>query len=73
MVAFATAQVGLFNEKTGAYVELDANNTNVNDLAEKYRDNMDPINAAKNGYIDNVIEPKFVRQYLISALQTLEV
>jgi len=71
--AFANAQIGLFNEKTGAYVELDATSANVTDLAEKYADNMDPINAAKNGYIDNIIEPKFIRQYLISALQTLEV
>ena len=71
--AFANAQVGLFTEKTGAYVELDASNANADDLAEKYAENMDPINAAKNGYIDNIIEPKFVRQYLISALQTLEV
>lgn len=71
--AFATAQVGLYNEKVGAVVELDAGANDIEKLAEQYKENMDPINAAKNGYIDNIIEPKFVRQYLVSALQTLEV
>ena len=41
-------------------------------LAEKYaEENADPINAARNGYIDNIIEPQFVRAYVVSALQTL--
>ena len=71
--AFATAQVGLYNEKVGAVVELDAGANDIEEIAEKYKDNMDPINAARNGYIDNIIEPKYVRQYLVSALQTLEV
>ena len=41
-------------------------------LAERYaNENSDPINAAKNGYVDNIIEPQFVRQYLIASLQML--
>ena len=41
-------------------------------LAIKYADeNSDPINAAKGGYIDNIIQPSFVRQYLIASLQML--
>ena len=41
-------------------------------LAERYADEKaDPVNAAKDGYIDDVIEPQFVKQYLISALQML--
>ena len=39
---------------------------------ERYtEETMDAFNAARNGYIDNVIEPQFVRQYLIAAIQTL--
>ena len=34
-------------------------------------ENSDPINAAKNGYIDNIIEPAFAKQYIVSCLQTL--
>ena len=41
-------------------------------LEEKYaEENADPINAAKNGYVDNIIEPQFVRSYVISALQMI--
>ena len=36
----------------------------------KYADEIqDPINAARKGYIDDIIEPQFVRAHLISALQ----
>ena len=39
---------------------------------EKYaEENADPINAAKNGFVDNIIEPQFVRPYVISALQMI--
>ncbi len=71
--AFATAKVSLFDSREGAYVEYkDVNVTNEEKFAEIYADeNQDPINAAKNGYIDNVIEPQFVRQYLIASLQML--
>ncbi|MDE6274854.1 MAG: hypothetical protein K2L87_07415, partial [Clostridiales bacterium] len=31
----------------------------------------DPVNAAKCGYLDNVIEPQFLKQYLIASLQML--
>ena len=41
-------------------------------FAKIYADeNADPVNAAKNGYLDDVIEPQFLKQYLIAALQTL--
>ncbi|HBF44891.1 MAG TPA: hypothetical protein DDW16_04665, partial [Clostridiales bacterium] len=72
-LAFANANVGLFDEQTGALVELDAECEKINELAETYKDKLDPVNTAHNGYLDNVIEPQYVRQYLISALQTLEV
>ena len=41
-------------------------------LAAKYaNENSDPIHAAKDGYIDAIIEPQFVKQYLIASLQML--
>jgi acetyl-CoA carboxylase carboxyltransferase component len=41
-------------------------------LAARYaEENSDPIHAAKNGYVDAIIEPQFVKQYLIASLQML--
>ena len=69
--AFASAKIALFDGVQGAEIEL-AGKTDASKLAEKYADeNSDPVNAAKGGYIDNIIEPQFVRQYLIASLQML--
>lgn len=72
--AFANAKIALFDGVQGAEIELvgKSKNTDANKLAEQYADeNSDPVNAAKGGYIDNIIEPAFVRQYLIASLQML--
>ena len=70
--AFANAKIALFDSVQGAQVELSAENADKASLAQRYADeNSDPINAAKNGYIDAIIEPEFVRQYLIASLQML--
>ena len=71
--AFATSQIALFDSVQGAEIELAGDKTvNRDKLAERYADeNSDPINAAKGGYIDNIIEPSFVRQYIIASLQML--
>ena len=71
--AFATAKISLFDTKVGAMVELAGVTEQNNDRAEeKYADeNQDPFNCARKGYIDDIIEPQFVRPYLISALQLL--
>ena len=70
--AFANAQIGLFNSEVGARLEVAGTNEKIDEAIVRYNeDTMDAFNAARNGYIDNVIEPQFVRQYLISALQTL--
>jgi acetyl-CoA carboxylase carboxyltransferase component len=65
----------LFDDVQGAEIEFaEDKKADKTKLAEKYADeNSDPINAAKGGYIDNIIEPAFVRQYLISSLQMLVV
>lgn len=70
--AFATAKIALFDDVAGALIELDGEKADKSALTAKYADeNADPINAAKDGYIDAIIEPQFVKQYLISALQML--
>ena len=69
--ALATAKISLFDTKAGAMIELAGVTEENNAQAQaKYADEVqDPINAAKNGYIDDIIEPQFVRAHLISALQ----
>ena len=70
--AFANASIALFDNVAGAQIELGNENADKAKLAEKYADeNADPINAAKDGYIDAIIEPQFVKQYLIASLQML--
>jgi len=70
--AFANSKIALFNSKIGAEIEFNDEKADKAKLAEKYSDeNSDPINAAKGGYIDNIIEPSFVKQYLIASLQML--
>ena len=70
--AFANAKIALFDNVQGAQIELGGEGVDKAKLAEKYADeNADPINACKDGYIDAIIEPEFVKQYLISALQML--
>lgn len=70
--AFANSKVALFDDVQGAEIEFAGEKADKKALAERYaNENSDPINAAKNGYVDNIIEPQFVRQYLIASLQML--
>ncbi|MCD8372346.1 MAG: hypothetical protein LUD27_03490 [Clostridia bacterium] len=71
--AFANSQIALFDSEQGAEIEFSGDNvTDKAKLAERYsEENSDPVNAAKNGYIDNIIEPAFVKQYLTASLQML--
>lgn len=67
--AFATAKIALFDSVQGAEIEFGKSDSK---LAERYSsENSDPVNAAKDGYIDDVIEPQFVKQYLTASLQML--
>ncbi|MCD8205272.1 MAG: hypothetical protein LUD29_01470 [Clostridia bacterium] len=73
VLAFAGAKVALFDDVQGAEIEFKDYETDREVLAKRYADeNSDPINAAKGGYIDNIIEPAFARQYLVATLQMLE-
>jgi len=70
--AFANAQIALFDGAQGAILELSDEKADTKALEEKYaQENSDPIHAAKDGYIDAIIEPQFVKQYLIASLQML--
>ncbi|MBE7079398.1 MAG: hypothetical protein E7380_06045 [Clostridiales bacterium] len=70
--AFANAKIALFDGVQGAKIEFSGEGADETALAQRYaEENSDPIHAAKNGYIDAIIEPQFVKQYLISALQML--
>ena len=70
--AFANAKIALFDSVVGAQIELNDEKADKAKLVEKYADeNADPVNAAKDGYIDAIIEPQFVKQYLIASLQML--
>ena len=71
--AFANAKIALFDGVQGAEMEFSSDKKiDVGKLAVKYADeNSDPINAAHGGYIDNIIQPSFVKQYLTASLQML--
>ena len=70
--AFANAEIALFDGVQGAKIELSNENVENGALESKYAsENADPIHAANGGYIDAIIEPQFVKQHLIAALQML--
>lgn len=71
--AFANAKIALFDSVQGAEIEFSGEKkADKNKLATRYADeNSDPVNAAKGGYIDNIIQPAFLKQYLIASLQML--
>ena len=70
--AFANAKIALFDSVQGAKIEFAGEKADEAALMAKYADeNSDPIHAAKDGYIDAIIEPQFVKQYLVAALQML--
>lgn len=70
--AFANAQIALFDGVQGAKIAFENDKADKTTLAKRYaEENADPVNAAKCGYIDAVIEPQFVKQYLIASLQML--
>jgi acetyl-CoA carboxylase carboxyltransferase component len=70
--AFANAQIALFDGAQGALIEFGNEKADKETLAAKYADeNADPVNAAKDGYIDAIVEPQFIKQYLIASLQML--
>lgn len=70
--AFATSKIALFDSVQGAEIEFaEDKNADKELLKAKYsEEKSDPMNAAKGGYTDGIIQPSLVRQYLIASLQT---
>ncbi len=67
--ALATAQISLFESEKGAEIFYGSSDEA---LLERYgEEHADPVQAACGGYLDNVIEPQFLKQYLIASLQML--
>ena len=70
--AFANASIALFDDAQGALIEYADNKADKAEITARYAaEKSDPVNAAKDGYIDDIIRPQFVRQYIINALQML--
>jgi len=71
--AFANSKIALFDSKQGAEIEFaEYKAVDKEKLATRYaEENSDPVNAAKGGYIDNIIQPAFTKQYLVASLQML--
>ena len=71
--AFANSKIALFDSVQGAEIEFSSDKkADKAKIAQKYADeNSDPVNAAKGGYIDNIIQPSFVKQHIIASLQML--
>ena len=70
--AFANAKIALFDSIQGAEIEFSETKADKSELALRYaEETSDPVNAANGGYIDNKIQPSFLRQYLIASLQML--
>ncbi|MDE6059357.1 MAG: hypothetical protein K2G44_04870 [Clostridia bacterium] len=71
--ALATSQISLFESQTGAEIEYaNEKRAKKEELQKLYtEENADPFHAAKGGYLDNIIEPQFLKQYLVASLQTL--
>lgn len=67
--ALAGAEISLFGAEKGAEIVYGRGD---GDLVSRYREEYaDPVHAAKDGYLDNVIEPQFLKQYLVASLQML--
>lgn len=67
--ALATAQISLFESEKGAAIFYGG--ADEERLARYRAEYADPLNAAKGGYLDNIVEPQFIKQYLVASLQML--
>lgn len=70
--AFAGSKISLLDGDAGIAATFGTvDSEKIAELSAKYVESQDSFNAAKLGCVDNVIEPEFVRQYVISALQMI--
>ena len=71
--ALATSEIALFESAQGAQIAYAGEKrADQEKLAALYsEEHADPVNAAKGGHLDGIVEPQFVKQYLVASLQTL--
>ncbi len=68
--ALATAKIALFEENEGAEIECEG--ADKEKLAAYYAaETSDPFHAARGGYLDDIVEPQFVKQYVLAAIEML--
>lgn len=69
--AFCNSKISLLDGVEGASATFGIiDSEKLSEVNNKYEEMQDSFNAAKLGCVDNIIEPQFVRQYILSALQT---
>ena len=70
--AFANSKISLLDGEKGIATTFGTvDSSKIDELNAKYLEIQDSYNSAKLGCIDNIIEPEFVRQHVISSLQIL--
>ncbi len=70
--AFCDSKISLLDGDLGVACEFGViEQEQINKLKDKYADKQDAINSARLGCVDNVIEPQYLRQHVISVLQMI--
>ncbi len=70
--ALAGSKIALFESSEGALIEFSPLDGDRERLVGVYaEENSDPFHAARGGYLDDIVEPQFLKQYLVASLQTL--
>ena len=70
--AFCDSKISLLDGDLGVACEFGViEQEQINKLKEEYADKQDAINSARLGCVDNVIEPQYLRQHVISVLQMI--
>ncbi len=68
--AFCDSKISLLDGESGIAVEFGTiDSEKIDTLKEEYEGKQDAMNSARLGCVDNIIEPQYIRQYVISALQ----
>ncbi len=70
--AFADSKISLLDGDVGISATFSTvESKKIDELKDKYNEMQYAMNSARLGCVDNIIEPQYLRQYVISALQML--
>ncbi len=70
--AFCDSKISLLDGDLGVACEFGViEQAKINDLQKDYAEKQDAMNSARLGCVDNVIEPQYLRQHVISVLQMI--